>query len=68
VGNLTDRLISSRGVVDFIDVGIGDARFYTFNIADSAVTVGAILLAVISMRSNPATDAATETGGLKKEA
>lgn len=51
LGNLTDRLMSSRGVVDFIDVGIGSSRFYTFNIADAAVTCGAVLLAVVSWRS-----------------
>jgi signal peptidase II len=45
LGNLLDRLRSARGVVDFIDVGVGDSRFYTFNVADSCVTVGAILLA-----------------------
>ena len=52
LGNLTDRLMSSRGVVDFIDVGIGSARFYTFNVADSAVTCGALLLAVLSLRGS----------------
>jgi signal peptidase II len=45
VGNLVDRLHSSMGVVDFIDIGVGDVRFWTFNVADSAVTVGALLLA-----------------------
>lgn len=45
VGNLRDRLTSSRGVVDFIDVGIGDARFYTFNVADAGIFLGALLLA-----------------------
>lgn len=44
VGNLIDRLRSARGVVDFIDVGIGTARFWTFNIADIGVTCGTILL------------------------
>ena len=44
-GNLVDRFRSPRGVVDFIDIGLGDVRFWTFNVADSAVTVGAILLA-----------------------
>ncbi|MCH8934427.1 MAG: signal peptidase II, partial [Gemmatimonadetes bacterium] len=47
VGNLIDRIRSSRGVVDFIDVGIGVHRWPTFNIADSAVTVGAIALAFV---------------------
>jgi signal peptidase II len=45
VGNLLDRLRSSAGVVDFIDVGIGSVRWPTFNVADMAVTTGACLLA-----------------------
>ena len=32
--------------MDFIDVGIGTSRWYTFNIADSAVTVGILLYLV----------------------
>jgi signal peptidase II len=51
-GNLIDRIRSSRGVVDFIDVGIGSTRFWTFNIADSAVTCGAILLAIVLLRED----------------
>ncbi len=46
-GNLLDRVRSSRGVVDFIDVGVGDARFWTFNIADAGVFCGALLLAFV---------------------
>ena len=45
VGNLIDRIRSPLGVVDFIDVGIGDARWPTFNVADMAVSVGAFMLA-----------------------
>ena len=45
VGNLLDRLRWSRGVVDFIDLGIGTSRFWVFNVADVAVTCGAIALA-----------------------
>ncbi|MFL5570814.1 MAG: signal peptidase II [Gemmatimonadaceae bacterium] len=44
LGNLTDRLRSARGVVDFIDVGIGTHRFWTFNVADMAVTLGTATL------------------------
>lgn len=44
-GNLIDRIVSPRGVVDFIDVGIGDSRWPTFNVADMAVSTGAFLLA-----------------------
>ena len=55
VGNLVDRLRSPLGVVDFIDAGIGDARWPTFNVADMAVTVGALLLAyVLWMEEEPA--------------
>lgn len=43
-GNLLDRLLSGRGVVDFIDVGTRGWRFWTFNVADSAVDVGVALL------------------------
>lgn len=46
-GNLIDRFREPRGVVDFIDIGVGDVRFWTFNVADSAVTIGALLLALV---------------------
>ena len=45
VGNLVDRIRHGLGVVDFIDIGVGTLRFWTFNVADSAVTIGAIFLA-----------------------
>jgi signal peptidase II len=45
LGNLLDRLKSGRGVVDFIDIGVGTLRWPTFNVADMAVTTGSILLA-----------------------
>lgn len=44
IGNLIDRIRQSTGVVDFIDIGIGDRRFWIFNVADSAVTIGAVCL------------------------
>jgi len=50
-GNLLDRLRTGRGVVDFIDVGIGAHRFYVFNLADVGVTAGAILLALALWRA-----------------
>jgi len=46
IGNVVDRIRSAQGVVDFVDVGIAAARWPTFNVADSAITVGAIALAV----------------------
>jgi len=45
VGNLIDRIRSPMGVVDFIDVGLREHRWPTFNVADMAVSTGAILLA-----------------------
>src|SRR5215467_5644550 len=45
IGNLYDRL-RWGSVVDFNDVGIGMHRFWTFNVADSAITVGVIVWAV----------------------
>ena len=52
-GNLIDRLRpGSKGVVDFIDIGVGDIRFWTFNVADSAVTVGALMLAWVLWRED----------------
>ncbi|NUQ94219.1 MAG: signal peptidase II [Gemmatimonadaceae bacterium] len=47
IGNLVDRLRWTQGVVDFVDVGIGAHRFWVFNVADSAVSVGAVLLVLI---------------------
>jgi signal peptidase II len=46
VGNLLDRIRSASGVVDFIDVGVADVRWPVFNVADIAVTTGAIVLAL----------------------
>ena len=45
VGNLIDRVRHTAGVVDFVDLGVGDWRWPTFNVADIAVSVGAFLLA-----------------------
>lgn len=43
IGNLIDRLRLGY-VVDFVDVGIGDLRFYTFNIADAGVSTAIVML------------------------
>lgn len=54
LGNLLDRLRHTRGVVDFIDVGTDQWRFWTFNVADMGVTCGAILLALVLWREGAA--------------
>ncbi len=48
VGNLVDRL-RFGSVVDFIDWHWRNHHWYTFNVADSAITSGAVLLIVHSL-------------------
>jgi signal peptidase II len=56
IGNLIDR-VRLGWVVDFIDVGVGTVRWPVFNVADSAVTLGVILLAWnLSRSGHPAPD------------
>jgi signal peptidase II len=43
LGNMTDRLRLGY-VVDFVDVGIGDFRWYTFNVADAAISTSIVML------------------------
>ncbi len=44
-GNLTDRLLHG-GVTDFFEVLLGSYHWPAFNVADSAITIGAILVAL----------------------
>ena len=50
IGNFLDRVRNVEGVVDFIDVGVGEVRFWTFNIADMAVSLGAVCLVLLLWR------------------
>lgn len=60
IGNLIDRLRWERGVVDFIGpVDLGFMRWPIFNVADSAVTVGAILLLLSLWQEDRAARAAS---------
>ncbi|HEU5041797.1 MAG TPA: signal peptidase II [Gemmatimonadales bacterium] len=61
VGNLLDRLRSERGVVDFIDIGVGGWRFWTFNVADMAILLGAVVLVLALHRMD-----AGEEGSLSR--
>jgi signal peptidase II len=49
LGNMIDRIATGR-VVDFIHVHWGRHYFPAFNIADSAITVGAVLLLIDAWR------------------
>lgn len=51
IGNLAWRMMSERGVVDFIDIGIGRSRFYIFNVADVMLWAGVILFVYSSYRA-----------------
>ena len=48
LGNLTDRLRLGY-VVDFVDAGIGDLRWYTFNVADAGISFALLLLIAASI-------------------
>jgi signal peptidase II len=49
VGNLIDRVRFGE-VVDFLDVYVGSYHWPAFNVADSAITVGAAILIVVLLR------------------
>jgi signal peptidase II len=48
-GNVFDRIVR-RSVTDFIDFHIGDYHWYTFNLADSAIVIGAGLVILELLR------------------
>ena len=43
IGNLIDRVRFGH-VIDFVDMGIGDTRWYAWNISDASVFIGILLL------------------------
>ena len=47
IGNLIDRILLGH-VVDYIQVWLGSVAFPAFNIADAAISVGAVLLILSS--------------------
>ena len=48
IGNLLDRL-RYGSVVDFVDMGVGQWRFYTYNAADAAITTAILLLIAMAI-------------------
>jgi signal peptidase II len=51
IGNLIDRLFGAAGgVVDFIDIYYGTWHWPAFNVADSAISVGAVMLVWSAIR------------------
>ena len=55
-GNLIDRIFNDGRVVDFLNVGIGPLRTGIFNVADLAITAGALALLSCRTRDAPAPD------------
>jgi len=51
LGNLFDRIAFGH-VIDFVAVHWGDAYFPAFNIADSAITIGAVMLGIDAIRDS----------------
>jgi signal peptidase II len=49
LGNVTDRLRLGY-VVDFVDAGLGSWRWYTFNVADAAISGAIVLLILAAIR------------------
>jgi signal peptidase II len=50
LGNLVDRLVAGA-VVDFVDVYWGNWHFWAFNVADSCISIGAVLLIIDMFRT-----------------
>ena len=66
VGNLIDRLLLGA-VTDFLDVYVSDWHWPTFNVADSAISVGIGLLALETLRSPKTSNSAETTTGRERD-
>jgi signal peptidase II len=53
IGNFIDRVRIGQ-VIDWVDGGLGTTRFYTFNVADMAVTASVLLLIGLTLRASRA--------------
>lgn len=61
-GNLIDRVRSARGVVDYLLFTVGPLRWPNFNVADMAVSCGAVALALALWREGRPHEAAAPPG------
>lgn len=48
IGNMIDRLRLGY-VVDWVDIGLGSLRFWTFNVADSAISLAIVMLVGLAL-------------------
>ena len=58
IGNLIDRVRFDGLVIDFMNLGVGPLRTGIFNVADVAITVGAVLLVLPQFAPKPPPDSA----------
>jgi signal peptidase II len=62
IGNVADRLRYGY-VIDFVDAGVGSLRWYTFNVADSAISLALVLLVLVAIRPSLANGGETPRAG-----
>jgi signal peptidase II len=58
MGNLIDRIMNGGVVIDFVSLGIGPIRSGIFNLADTAILTGGIVLLLLMSKGSSETDAA----------
>ena len=56
LGNLIDRIFFENGVIDFLNIGIGNLRTGIFNVADMAILIGIIGMLVFGRESGPSSE------------
>lgn len=61
VGNLIDRVLYGH-VIDFVDMGIGDRRWYAWNVADAAVSLGILALFAAALLGDRAIPGRRDSG------
>jgi signal peptidase II len=61
VGNLIDRVVEGE-VIDFLDVHWRGYHWPAFNVADSCISVGVVVLLILSFRRSPAPAAPRGSG------
>jgi hypothetical protein len=52
IGNEIDR-VRLGYVIDFVDMGVGAWRFYTFNVADASISVSIVILLALGLLGDP---------------
>lgn len=57
LGNLVDR-VRFGFVIDWVDMGIGNLRFWTYNVGDAAINVAILLLILLALRPGRGSPAA----------